>query len=85
MAELLCHHATVLKESAPPPKLELLDISGIPILQYPAATDDVTYLVSHRCEIGTRSGQRQAQVVASAVALRSRRSECYNHEKGFAD
>ena len=54
-------------------------------MQYPAATDDVTYLVSQHCEIGTRSGQRLAQVVASAVAFRSRRSECYNGEKVIAD
>ena len=54
-------------------------------MQYPAATDDVTYLVSHRCEIETRSDQRVTQVVASAVAFRSRRSECYNRERGFAD
>ena len=61
------------------------DIYGIPILQYPAATDDVTYLVSHRCEIETRNGQRVTQVVASAVAFRSRRSECYNRVKVIAD
>ena len=61
------------------------DIYGIPILQYPAATDDVTYLVSQHCEIETRSGQRPTQVVASAVAFRSRRSECYNRVKVIAD